>query len=261
MNKKFSKLAHWCKACCIVGMLLGSAGYAYAVAAESASSSAVPPIAKSGEFASVAAANAVLQEVARKRDLVQAEYAQDELACQPKFFMASCLEDAKEKRRLALEQLRPQEISAERYKRAIKVQERDSALAEKQREHAEQMPKRILAQKKREEERSARDAKAQTEVDAAKAAVAAAQRAQELAKRQSEVDEKARLRLANRAADAQKHAEKLAEYDKKQEAAAQREKDLAKRQKEKQEKNAAAEKARIEQLEKDQLRAKAALGK
>lgn len=256
-NKKFSMLVRWRRACCIAGvsgLLSAYAGYALAIAAANTESGRV-------EYTSVEQANAVLQEVARQRDVVQAQFVEDELACQPKFFMASCLDDAKEKRRLALAQLRPQEIRAEHYKRVIKVQERDKALAEKQRAHAEEMPKRILAHKKREEELSARDAKAQSEVDAAKAAVAAAQRARELAKRQSEADEKARIRLANRAADAKMHADKLLEYDKKQAAAAQREQKLAKRQKEKQEKNAAAEKARMLQLEKDQARAKAALGK
>ncbi len=213
------------------------------------------------EFASLDAANAVLLEIAKKRELINLQYAQEEAACQPKFFMTSCLDDAKEKRRLALAEIRPTEIRAERYKRASKVEERDAALAQKQREHAEELPKRQLEQKKREEDRLEREAKVNTEVDAAKAATIAAQRAQELAKRQSEADEKAKQRLANRGQDAKMRAEKLAEYDKKQEAFAQREKDMAKRQQEKQEKASSAEKAKVEKLEKDQARAKAALGK
>ncbi|MBI3229748.1 MAG: hypothetical protein HYZ45_06095, partial [Burkholderiales bacterium] len=130
-------------------------------------------------FASIDEANKVLQDLAVKREAVQAQFVQDEMACQPKFFMASCLESAKEKRRLALAELRPLEINAERYKRAKKVEQRDQDLAQKQREHELEMPKRLAEQQKREEERQAHDAKVQTEVDAAKAAAAAAQRAQE----------------------------------------------------------------------------------
>lgn len=100
-----------------------------------------------GSIRSVAAADTALSEAAAERAEVEARYLADEQACHPNFFTTSCIQKAKERRRIALSALRPVELEASAFKRKLRVTERDQALAErlekdeKQRqERASQMP-------------------------------------------------------------------------------------------------------------------------
>ena len=209
---------------------------------------------------SVEIADAAIAAVLQARAEVNKQYAIDERACAPQFFAASCLDHASEKRRQALGNLRPIEVTAERFKRQQKVQQRDLDLAQKQREHALQAPERLLEAQKREQDVIEREKKVKTQQELNQEAIAAAQRAAELAKRQEEAAAKVRERAAKQGEEAKMRAEKVAEFDKKQEAAAQRQRDLAKRQQERKEQLAAEEKAKLDKLEKEQSKAKAAVG-
>lgn len=84
-----------------------------------------------GSIKSVETAERALADVGREREAVKLRFAEDERACYARFFVASCLEDAKERRRSALERLRNIENEANLYERQTRVQERDKALAEK----------------------------------------------------------------------------------------------------------------------------------
>ncbi|MES2740541.1 MAG: hypothetical protein V4754_06265 [Pseudomonadota bacterium] len=86
---------------------------------------------------SVAEADARLAEVARLRAVVEAEYADSERHCNSEFFVNHCLEQAKEKRRIALARLRLVEVEASHFKRAESVARRDQSLAEQQRQDAQ----------------------------------------------------------------------------------------------------------------------------
>jgi hypothetical protein len=78
---------------------------------------------------SVAQADARLVAVAAERAAIEARYAEREAVCYEKFFVNHCLDEAKERRRVALVAQRNIEIEAERFKRRLKVEERDKEIA------------------------------------------------------------------------------------------------------------------------------------
>ncbi len=79
---------------------------------------------------SVAQADARLAAVVAERAAIEARHAEREVVCYNKFFVNNCLDEAKERRRLALATQRAIEIEAEYFKRKNKVEERDKAIAE-----------------------------------------------------------------------------------------------------------------------------------
>lgn len=78
---------------------------------------------------SVAQADQRLAAVAAERAAIEARYAEREALCYEKFFVNHCLDEAKERRRVALAAQRNIEIEAERFKRRTKVEERDREIA------------------------------------------------------------------------------------------------------------------------------------
>lgn len=85
----------------------------------------------SGSIRSIGEADAALSEAAAERAEVEARYLADEQACHPNFFTTSCIQKAKERRRVALSAIRPVELEASAFKRKLRVTERDQALAER----------------------------------------------------------------------------------------------------------------------------------
>ena len=83
---------------------------------------------------SLAQAERKLAEAIEKRSAIEAEFAASEQVCYQKFFVNSCLEKAKEKRRDALAVVRSIEVEAELYQRRHKADARDRALAETQKQ-------------------------------------------------------------------------------------------------------------------------------
>lgn len=190
--------------------------------------------AQAQNVASVEQADAALAKVARDRDAVQAEFAASERACYTKFFVNNCLDKAKEKRRVALAEIRAREVDAEHFKRVDSVARRDADLADRTRKDAEeaatraaQPPKEVHAEPKaptgpRVAEREAQHEaklKRQAQQDAANAAkradnVAAFERKQQEAQRRQEIvarkkaenEEKARRAAEREAAAAKKAA-------------------------------------------------------
>ena len=84
--------------------------------------------------ASLAEADRKLADATARRAAIEAEFAASEQVCYKKFFVNSCLEKAKEKRREALAVVRSIEVEAELYQRRDKADARDRALAESQKE-------------------------------------------------------------------------------------------------------------------------------
>ncbi|QOY93318.1 hypothetical protein IM543_17380 [Massilia sp. UMI-21] len=78
---------------------------------------------------SVEQADGRLASVAVERAAIEARYAEREALCYEKFFVNHCLDEAKERRRVALAAQRSIEIEAERFKRRLKVDERDREIA------------------------------------------------------------------------------------------------------------------------------------
>jgi len=70
-----------------------------------------------------------LTAVAAERRAIETRYAEREVICYEKFFVTSCLDEAREQQRVTLLEQRAIEIEASRYLRQAKVDERDRALA------------------------------------------------------------------------------------------------------------------------------------
>jgi colicin import membrane protein len=83
---------------------------------------------------SVAEADARLATVTRQRAQAESEFAASEEVCYAKFLVNRCLDEAHEKRRVALSALRAIEIEAERFKRQANVDARDRAIAKAEQE-------------------------------------------------------------------------------------------------------------------------------
>ena len=79
---------------------------------------------------SVAQAEQRLAAVTAERAAIEARYLEREIECYDKFFVNRCLDQARERQRVALLGQRAIEIEAARYLRRSKVEERDLAIAE-----------------------------------------------------------------------------------------------------------------------------------
>ena len=78
---------------------------------------------------SVAQADERLAAVLLERAAIESRYAAREVVCYEKFFVNNCLDEAKERRRVALTAQRAIEVEAEYFIRKNKVEERDKAMA------------------------------------------------------------------------------------------------------------------------------------
>jgi hypothetical protein len=86
---------------------------------------------------SVQQADAVLKAVTLSRAQVEWRYQQIERICYTKFFVNSCLLDAKDQRRIDLEKIKKSEVDANYFKRENTVEEMDRSLAEKNKQNPE----------------------------------------------------------------------------------------------------------------------------
>lgn len=102
-----------------------------------------------GSIKSGAMADAALAEVSKERAAIEARFSTEEQACHPKFFATSCVEQAKERKRKALVNVRKVELEANSVKRHEKAQERDKAVAERQAEaEADRLEREQVLQEK-----------------------------------------------------------------------------------------------------------------
>jgi len=175
---------------------------------------------------SVEQADARLAAVARERAAIEARYAEREAVCYDKFFVNHCLDEAKERRRVALVAQRNIEIEAERFKRRLKVEERDREIAAAEAEY------------KAEEARLAAEApaapRAATELPPPKPSPAASRMARR--------NEKAKEEAARAPQEAARAAASAAAFEERKRKSEQRQKEVAGRVAEREAK-AAAKKA------------------
>jgi hypothetical protein len=93
-----------------------------------------------GSIRSVSAAELALAEVTKERSVVEAHFATEQNICYSKFFASACMNDAKERRRAALEKLRAVEVEANLFLRQARAEQRDRSLAQKrEKEDAERV--------------------------------------------------------------------------------------------------------------------------
>ncbi|RJX30646.1 MAG: hypothetical protein C4516_07680 [Oxalobacter sp.] len=108
-------------------------------------SSAAPDIAPSADYTpstllarypaqsitSLEQASNAIADVKKGKQGIEAIFKADEKACYKTFFANKCIRDAKERRRLALAEIRPIELEAQRFKRHEAASKREAALEEK----------------------------------------------------------------------------------------------------------------------------------
>ena len=186
------------------------------LAAPARAESTVTPVAVT-PTQSVAQADATLDRVTRERAQVGDTFAPEEVVCNDKFFVNNCLDKAKEKRRVALAQLRAEEVEAEHFKRVTSVAKRDADLAERARKDAEEFTRR-----------EARPAKA-VRTEEQLAPRTASKPGKTLAEREAEQAERLRSDAAESAAGAGERAANVAAFEKKQADVVRRQEQVAKR--------------------------------
>ncbi|HSY30241.1 MAG TPA: hypothetical protein VK832_22190 [Burkholderiaceae bacterium] len=164
----------------------------------------------SGSIQSSEIANRALLEVDQQRTVLDQKYAVEQHDCYEKFFATSCLDAAKERRRVALAQIRKVEIEANAFIRGDRVVQRDKKLAEKRGNDAAN-PRKPL------------------EVPIKPATQSDADKAKENQDRIANHEAKLKQQQEDATNDASKHAASLDAYNKKVQDAEARQRDVAKK--------------------------------
>lgn len=180
----------------------------------------------SGSIRSVAEADIALTEASAERAEIEARYVAEEQACHPNFFTTSCIQKAKDHRRIALAALRPIEIEANAFKRKARVAERDQALAER------------LEKDERQRQERERQAPAAKSAATAEAADASSRKAQTTLVPAPEKQQASTVKQqkAEDTISAEKRAANIAAYEKKKRDALERQQKVAQRKAEKEQK-------------------------
>ena len=184
-----------------------------------------------GSIRSLQQADQILQQVAQQRQQIEGVYLLQQNACYERFFVSSCLGQAEEQHRLALERIRKPEIDANVYKRRAKVDERDRNLEEQRVQDEQDRQQRLQQQRAREAEtaekmqRHARDAH--------EAAAREEQHAGAAERRVAEHQAREQQRAAQQAADAEQRRKNIDAFNKKRDDALQRQHEVARKKVEK----------------------------
>ena len=216
---------------------------AVASAAGQASGGSVAAKYPAGSIASVEAADSALAEAAIERDAAERRYATEQSNCYSKFFATSCMDEARERRRKALADIRAVEVQANEFKRRERAAERDREVAQRKADSEAKLAER---EKQLQQQREAgRTVGAKTVSEASKSSRDdAASSAAGKQDRTAQHEAKLKRIQAEEAANAAKRAENIAAYERKQQEAEKHLKEVESRKAEKE-----REKARIEEEE------------
>lgn len=132
-GEKMNRVLQGLFALCAFGVMAATPVYGQAGEGQSAAQRY-----PSGSIASLANAQEALDAVAAERQQIEARFVQEKAACMEKFFVTSCVDEAKERRRQALEPLTSVELEAKRFQRQDRALQRDRDVAEKQARAAEE---------------------------------------------------------------------------------------------------------------------------
>ena len=184
-----------------------------------------------GSILSVEQADRAIVEVQAERKELEAAYADAQYACYSKFFSSPCVDKAKEDRRLALNLLGPIEVEAKAYKRRDTVVQRDKLLDAQRAKEASEAPARAEQEKINEQKAAqkaadvaARQAAPEKAPGGRKAATPRADAPPKAEGRDRIAEHQARLEKdrAQEAADADKRAKNIADYERKQQESLER---------------------------------------
>lgn len=172
-----------------------------------------------GSITTAEAAESARQQAASENARIERQYAQDGLACDTAFFVNSCRDKVKERRRAAAEPVRRVQTEADTAMRRIQAAGKDQALADRRQERA--------AETVRNEQHAQQDAQA-----------SAVKNSQSMRNEQAPAQHAGRQVRQQRqqtqtAAEAQKRAANVAAYDRKIRKAQAHQRDIAARKAEK----------------------------
>jgi colicin import membrane protein len=187
-----------------------------------------------GRINSTEIASQALDEVGQQRAMTEAQFAKQEVVCHEKFFVTSCMDAAKDRRRAALKQLRAIEVEANAYNRRANAERRERALRERQlKQETEAADRQSMANPEKSGKESETQATPQDIADvesrsrritatgdAAQTKPYNTERAAERAKEQSQEREK-------ESAAAKKRADNVEAYKKKQQHSIERQREIA----------------------------------
>ncbi|WP_366004584.1 hypothetical protein [Herbaspirillum sp.] len=103
-----------------------------------------------GSIKSREVAQKALAEADEDRNALAIRYIIDQRACYKKFLVSSCLEEARERKRVAESNIKQVEIEANTYQRQANVDERDQALAEQRKQDQADAARRLQEQQQKE---------------------------------------------------------------------------------------------------------------
>jgi len=212
-NNSRINLSRRLTACFLAGSLLAGS---FAMAQESAPAVPNTPTQDglavrypSGSIQSEDTANRALVEIDQQRKLLDQKYGGEERECYAKFFATSCVDAAKERRRVAMAQIRKVEVEANAFLRGNRVVQRDKKLAEKRANDAANPPKPLADLPVKQAMQSAADKEKENQQHIADTEAKRTQR------KQDEIN------------DAPKHAQSAVAYQKKVADAQARQRDVA----------------------------------
>jgi hypothetical protein len=172
-------------------------------------------------------AKSALKDVEDARGEIDARYELEQRACYPKFFTTRCLDQATERRRKDLADVRKIEVEANAYLRKAKVVERDRKLAEKAAQNESDAAQK--AQQAQQHEAAVGEHLEQNQNSAAGKEAQRQKRAEDAARKREDYAEREQQRQANAAKDAEQREENVAKYNKKLKDAKARQADVAKK--------------------------------
>ncbi len=182
----------------------------------------------SGSIVTVELATQALSDATARRAMIEQDYVRAQGVCFEQFFVTACNDRGKERRRIALAEVRAVEVEANYINRRDRADQRDKALAERTAQEQAEAPQRLL------------DLKSREKAAALKAADRAqnARKVQETTQRQVAVDPQARQRAFDLKAGQQQALDQAGEgqraanvtaFEKKQRDVAARQKQAAER--------------------------------
>ncbi|MFT5533940.1 MAG: colicin import membrane protein [Burkholderiaceae bacterium] len=187
----------------------------------------------SGSIVTVELATQALSDAAARRVTIEKTFVRAQGVCFDRFFMTACNDLGKERRRIALAEVRSVEVEANYINRRDRADQRDKALAIRTEREQAEAPQRLIDTQAREKTASVKAA--DRSANAAKVqGTAQRQRGIDPQARQRAFDAKAAQQQVSDQAGQQRRAANISAFEKKQVDAAARQKKVAERKAEKQ---------------------------
>ncbi len=180
----------------------------------------------SGSIVTLALAEQALLDAATRRTEIEEQYKRDESPCYDRFFVIRCVDTGKDRRRMALAEVRAVEVEADYIKRRDRADQRDKAQADRAAQDLAEAPQRLKQTQER--EKAAADKALQRAADQATAAASEKRQAgNDPLARQRTHDAKVDQAQAAQVVDQGKRAANVAAFEKKQIDATEAQKKVA----------------------------------